>query len=72
MMTCDRTITDYAQRLQVLGRRADARLADALRRPTGLRTRLMRRVHRSLARRTHRIRRWQDGAFVALALPRAA
>ena len=63
MMTKDLSIEFYRQRRRVLGRRADTRLSDALRRPAPFPRRLARRVLRALS--SHVIRRWQDGAFVA-------
>ncbi|MCB1339238.1 MAG: hypothetical protein KDK10_17890 [Maritimibacter sp.] len=65
MMTKDLSIEFYRQRRRVLGRRADTRLSDALRRPAPFPRRLARRVLRALSSRSHVIRRWQDGAFVA-------
>lgn len=78
MLTSDLTITDYAQRRRVLGRRADMRLSRALRHSDPLHRRL-RLGLRNLARRgwhardrlirphlirPHLIRQWHDGSFV--------
>ena len=74
MMHPDLTITDYALRQRVLGRRADTRLAEAMRRPTSLPAKLrLKMLQGGKARRQH-IRHWQDGCFVdqPLSLPRAA
>jgi len=64
MLKSDLTITDYAQRRRVLGRRADMRLAQALRQPVSLRDKLRLRVARGLQVRHQLIRHWQDGSFV--------
>lgn len=76
MLTSDLSITDYAQRRRVLGRRADIRLAQALRRPVRLHERLRRRIVKTIRARTQMIRQWQDGSFVekivTLPLPRTA
>lgn len=74
MMNTDYSVDDFRQRHRVLGRRADMRLADALRRPLPFPEKLRRRVMRSLSFRRHVIRRWQDGSFVPhrVGRPRAA
>ena len=76
MLTSNRTIADYAQRRRVLGRRADIRLAEALRRPASFQRRLRRHLAKGLAARTQLIRQWRNGSFVetvvTLPLPRAA
>ena len=74
MLTSDLTITDYAQRRRVLGRRADMRLARALRHPVPLHRKLRLRMLRGLQTRPQQIRHWQDGSFVEtpVSLPRAA
>ena len=74
MLTSDRTIIDYAQRRRVLGRRADIRLARALRRQIPLHEKLRLRMARGLQERQQQIRHWQDGSFVErwVTLPRAA
>lgn len=74
MLTSDLTITDYAQRRRVLGRRADIRLARALRRRVSLRTKLRQRLMRGLQERRQQIRRWHNGSFVTewITLPAAA
>jgi len=74
MLTSDLTIIDYAQRRRVLGRRADIRLARALRHRVPLHAKLRQRIQRGLQARRQQIRHWQDGTFVArtITLPRAA
>lgn len=79
MLKTDRTITDYAQRRRVLGRRADIRLSRALRRSVPLRQRLRQTVLRGLKTRAglirpQLIRHWQNGCFVetTVTLPHAA
>lgn len=69
MLKPDRTITDYAQRRRVLGRRADIRLARALRRSEPLHRKLRQTVLRGFTGRArllhpHLIRHWQNGCFV--------
>lgn len=69
MLTSDRTITDYAQRRRVLGRRADMRLARALRGSVPLHRKLRQTVLRGLSSRPRLIRpqlirHWQNGCFV--------
>lgn len=84
MLTSDLTIADYAQRRRVLGRRADIRLAQALRRTDPLHRKLRhlaaralrtspRRIHARL-QRSQLIRQWRNGSFVEtlVTLPRAA
>ena len=79
MLTSDLTITDYAQRRRVLGRRADIRLARALRRTVPLHRKLRQHVLHALhARprliRPQLIRQWHNGSFVEkiVTLPCAA
>ncbi len=64
MSISDLTITEIAQRRRVLGRRADTRLAKALRLPVPLREKLGLRLVRELKARQRQIRHWQDGIFV--------
>lgn len=69
MLTSDLSIKDYAQRGRVLGRRADTRLAQALRHTVPLHRRLFRFLMRGLRARAalirpHMIRQWQNGSFV--------
>lgn len=74
MLTSKITITDYAQRRRVLGRRADIRLAQALRHPVPLHEMLGLHIARSAQARQSQIRHWQDGSFIeqTVTLPRAA
>lgn len=65
MMTKDLSIEFYRQRRHVLGRHADKRLSDALRRPVPLSRKIARRVLRILSIRRHVIRHWQGDGFVA-------
>lgn len=71
MMHPDLSITDYALRQRVLGRRADRQLAEAMRRPTPVHPKFRQRMKQV---RTQSIRHWQDGSFVeqTVTLPRAA
>ncbi len=79
MLTSDLTITDYAQRRRVLGRRADMRLAKALRRTVPLHRKLRMQILRGLRARPRfirpqLIRHWHNGSFVEqiVTLPSAA
>ena len=74
MLTSKITITDYAQRRRVLGRRADMQLAQALRHPVPLYEILGLRIAKGLHTRQSQIRHWQDGSFVeqTVTLDRAA
>ena len=84
MLTSDLTIADYAQRRRVLGRRADIRLAQPLRRTVPFHRKLRYlalraqrtspgRLHARL-QRSRLIRQWRGGCFVEtlVTLPRAA
>jgi len=76
MLKSDRTITDYAQRRRVLGRRADIRLARSLRRSVPLRQKLRQTVLRGLKSRARLIRprlirHWQNGGFVETTVARS-
>ncbi|MCB1358955.1 MAG: hypothetical protein KDK53_21450 [Maritimibacter sp.] len=84
MLTSEMTIADYAQRRRVLGRRADIRLARALRHSVPLHRKVRhlaaralrmspRRIHARL-QRSQLIRQWKGGSFVEtlVTLPRAA
>ncbi len=74
MLTSEITITDYAQRRRVLGRRADMRLAQALRHPVPLHEILGLQFGKGAQARESQIRHWQDGSFVeqTVILDRAA
>ncbi|HCQ65060.1 MAG TPA: hypothetical protein DIU07_07795 [Rhodobacteraceae bacterium] len=79
MLNSDLTITDYAQRRRVLGRRADMRLAQALRRTIPLHRKLRQQILRGLRARPRLIRpqlirQWHNGSFVEkiVTLPSAA
>lgn len=84
MLKSDLTIADYAQRRRVLGRRADIRLARALRRTVPLHRKVRHLARRALRaspgriharlQRSRLIRQWQGGCFVEtlVTLPRAA
>lgn len=77
MLKSDLTIKDYAQRGRVLGRRADTRLARALRHTVPLHRRILGFLMRSLRARAalirpHMIRQWQNGSFVEKIITPAA
>ena len=84
MLNRNLTIADYAQRGRILGRRADIRLARALRHSVPLHRKLRRldlrglraspKLIRAGLKRSQMIRQWHDGSFVdtVITLPRAA
>ncbi|PIE08479.1 MAG: hypothetical protein CSA74_01930 [Rhodobacterales bacterium] len=65
MLTSELTITEYAHRRQVLERRADMRLAQAMRQQVSLREKLRLAQGQEPDGRHQKIRHWTDGNFVA-------